>query len=183
MLLGPALVLRLEDAAGVVPEAHQGRESPARHRAVGLEQRAAVGDGDGLAAVQLMDRAVAGDEEAPFREVVLGRRRREGNLLRDGSHGRGDTLGQMPDGGGERHGEIPPGDDAVAGVVEPVLAAPGSKNHLWVIEKVAIDRDQGALDGKWLGLEPGGVGVAHWLAWRRASAGTRCPSRRWCLPA
>ena len=114
----------------MVAEAHQGRESPARHRAVGLELRAAVGDGDGLAAVQLMDRAVAGDEEAPFREVALGRRRREGNLLRDGSHGRGDTLGQMPDGGGERHGEIPPGDDAVAGVVEPVLAAPGSKNHL-----------------------------------------------------
>ena len=56
----------------MVAEAHQGRESPARHRAVGLKLRAAVGDGDGLAAVQLMDRAVAGDEEAPFREVASG---------------------------------------------------------------------------------------------------------------
>ena len=52
------------------------------------------------------------------------------------------------------------GDDAVAGVVEPVLAAPGPQDHLRVIEEVAIDRDRGAVDGKWLGLEPGGVGVA-----------------------
>ena len=167
VLLGPALVLRLEDAAGVVAEADQGREPPARHRAVGLQERAAVGDGDGLAAVHLVDRAVVADEEAAFGDVALGRRRREGNLLRDGSHGRGDTLGQPPDGGGELLGQVAPGDDAVAGVVEPVLAAPGAQHHLRVVEEVAVDRDPAP------SMASGSVSSQSGSAWRAGSPAAR----------
>ena len=72
----------------------------------------------------------------------------------------------VPDGGGERHGEIPLGDDAVAGVVEPVLAAPGPQDHLRVIEEVAIDRDRHAGARQVAGVEPRGVDVA----WRFAGA-------------
>ena len=47
--LGPALVLRLEHAAGEVAQADQGGQPLAGHGAVGLEQRAAIGDGHGPA--------------------------------------------------------------------------------------------------------------------------------------
>ena len=69
--LGPALVLRLEHAAGVVAQAHQGGQPLAGHRAVGLEQRAAVGDRDGLAALDLADGAVVADEEAALGDVPV----------------------------------------------------------------------------------------------------------------
>jgi hypothetical protein len=42
--LGPALVLRLQDAAGIMAEGDQGCEPFASHGAVGFEQRAAIDD-------------------------------------------------------------------------------------------------------------------------------------------
>ena len=47
-------------------------------RAVGLQRRAAVDDGHGLPAFDLVDDAVVADEETAFGDVALGRRRREG---------------------------------------------------------------------------------------------------------
>ena len=46
---GPAFVLRLQDAAGMVAQADQGGQAFAGQRAVGLERRAAIDDGHGLA--------------------------------------------------------------------------------------------------------------------------------------
>ena len=67
-------------AAGVVAKLDEGGDSLAGHRAVGLEERAAVGDGHGLAADRLADDAALAEKEAPFRDVGDRRRRAEGDM-------------------------------------------------------------------------------------------------------
>ena len=57
--LGPALVLGLQDAAGVVAEGDEGGQAAAQQRAVGLQGRAAVGDRHGLALLDLHEGLVA----------------------------------------------------------------------------------------------------------------------------
>ena len=51
--LGPAFVLRLQDAAGVVAQADQGGQAFAGQRAVGLQGRAAIDDGHALPALRI----------------------------------------------------------------------------------------------------------------------------------
>src|SRR4051812_20301033 len=118
-MVGPALVLRLEDAAGVVPGGQKGRKSAPPHRAARLERRAAVGDGDGLAVDDLADGAVVADEEAALGEVRDRDRERkgwDGWLRRGGCRWRGDALGQPADRGAELLGQVAIRDDAVGGI-------------------------------------------------------------------
>src|SRR5262249_36291814 len=51
--------------------------------------------------------------------------------------------------------------------VESVLPSPGSKDHFRVVEKIAIDRDLYALDGKRHNRKPFGIGME-----RRFASGT-----------
>ena len=78
--------------------------------------------------IDLVDDPVVADEEAAFGDVALRRRRREGAgvaLPGNGGGGEGgDGLGQAADRGGELLGQVAGRFDAVAGGVEPVLAAP-----------------------------------------------------------
>ncbi len=160
--LGPALVLRLQDAAGAVAEAHQGGQALAGERAVGGERRAAVGDRHGSAVDRLADGAIVADEETALRDVLDGRRGREGGRcgrFLDGTRGRRRRLRQAADRVPELLGQVAVGGDAVALAVERVLAGPGAKHHLRVVQEVAVDRNLDALDGKRCGLQPVRIGV------------------------
>ena len=59
------------------------------------------------------------------------------------------------------HGQVAIGKEAIAGLtgIEAVLTGPRSKHHLRVAQEIAIDRDGNALDGKWFGFQPSGVGM------------------------
>ena len=96
--LGPALVLGLEDAAGVVAQLDQRADLAGLRRAVGLEQDAAIGDGLGVAVLDLADDLVVADEEAAFGDVAERRRGHEGGF-RVGSR-RHSVVDMGQDGGG-----------------------------------------------------------------------------------
>ena len=78
MFVGPAFVLRLQDAAGVVTQFNQCAKSLAGQRAIGFEGSAAVNDGHTLPALRLINSAVITDEEAAFADMTFGRRRYKG---------------------------------------------------------------------------------------------------------
>ena len=128
--------------------------------------------------IDLADGAVVADEEAAFGDVRPG----GGGVKATAGFCRGGEAaaerGDARAGGGWRRGAARPGRrcrvDAVAGAVEPVLAAAGAQHHLGMVEEVAVDRDVGAFDGKRL-RSPASPGRRGWPARRRhACAGTRC---------
>src|SRR5271166_3781528 len=131
VLFWPAFVLGLEYAAGEVAQADQGRNLPGIGGAIRPEQHAAVRDRQPLPVLYLADDLVLADEEAALGDVTLrGRRRREGGdgrLFLDRGRCRGSNgIGQAADRLAELVGKLAGGFDAVAGGVEPVLAAPGA---------------------------------------------------------
>ena len=162
--LRPALVLGLENPAGLVAQAHQGGEPLAGHRAVGPEGRSTISDRMRLSAFELVDRAIVADEEAALGDMLLGwrrceRRRGRGRPVRFGPGDLG--FGKPPDG---RAAAARPGRRwrrrCNRFAVERVLAAPFPQHHVRVVQEVAVHRDLGAVDRKRRRVQPVRVGVA-----------------------
>ena len=82
-LFRPALVLRLQHAAGTVAEFNQRCQPLAGHGAVTFERRAAIDDRLPLPAFGLVNGFVIADEETPFTDVAFLRRRNEDWFCRD----------------------------------------------------------------------------------------------------
>ena len=164
--LGPALVLRLQDAAGAVAQSHQGGQALAGERAVGGERRAAVGDRDGPAVDRLADGAVVADEETALRNVLERRGRGEsrccGWFLGEGGGGRR-RLRQAADGLLELRGQVAAPRDAVTFAVERVPGGPGPEHHLRVVQEIAVDGETGAFDLQGGDVFPAGIGVMGFL--------------------
>ena len=161
---GPPLVLALEHPSCLVPDADELGEPLPGHRAVALQERAAVGHGLRPTFDHLIDDAVFADEEASLGDVRLQGRRREGprhrldlrrglprSELRKREKSRPELLGENP----VRY-------DAVARLppVEPVLPAPAPEHPLGMGVEVAVDGNLDPLDGERVDPEPGGVGVS-----------------------
>ena len=71
--LGPALVLGLQDTAGVVAQGDEGGQAAAQQGAIGLQGGGAVGDRHGLPLLDLHEGLRRCDKETAFRQVGLQR--------------------------------------------------------------------------------------------------------------
>ena len=166
LLLGPALVLRLQDAAGLIAYPNQRGQALAHHRAVGLQGLLAVGDGQGFAVLHLQERFVFAYEETALGDMALQGREWHGvgRCVRTTGLSAVHALGQPLDRRPQLCVQVALADHAVVARVQPAFQAPRPQHHVRVLQEIAVDGDGGAFDGEGLRLQPGRVGVGWLLA-------------------
>ena len=156
----------MQNAPGTVTQSHQGSQAFPHQRSVRLQRRTAIDHGHSLPVLGLIDCPVVANEEAAFADVSLWRRG-----FKDWSRfilncrclhrerRRWGEFGQAANRILESPGKIAVAGDAVAFAVEGVLAGPGAKDHFGMVQKVAIDGNVLAVDGKWSHAQPVGINM------------------------